>query len=493
MKQVVWMIYKTKSRNASGKNSFLAGEQSSQDDVSVRAVQAEKLAAESGGILGPADLPYMEQESTFECDGALRTYMRNMAEAVPLTTENENAVWDEIAELHELMRRRLYPFPFVVRQHVKLFEKCRNPDTLHEVFSQSAIQALGGTGEVIRLMPTAKEELLDCLKELYSACAGGDADTIATARSLLVELMMTYPVQMEQIFRCFETLRSYAGQLKNPGAETESLLAGELACTMEEFCSVYQELEGVYHLLEEKRRVLAEGNLRLVVSIAKKFQGRGVPFADLIQEGNIGLMKALDKFDYKLGHRFSTYATWWIKQSVFHAIGRQARVIRLPVHMLTTLNKISHAEQCFLQEHGREATVEEIAAELEMTRERVNSMKRMAMQAISLQAPISAWNDGKDASVEDTVMTLRDDDDPMRSFAQKLLRQKLFETIRTLPARSREVLTMRYGLDGGRPKSLTEVSTYFNISRERIRQIETGAIAKLRDPSTIKMFEDYFS
>ena len=196
-------------------------------------------------------------------------------------------------------------------------------------------------------------------------------------------------------------LRTYAGQLKNPGREAESLLAEELVCTMGEFNSVYQELEGIYHLLDEKRRVLAEGYLRLVVSIAKKFQGRGVPFVDLIQEGNIGLMKALDKFDYKLGHRFSTYATWWIKQCVFHAIGRQARVIRLPVHMLTTLNKINHAEQCFLQEHGREATVEEIAAELEMTRERVNSMKRMAMQAISLQAPLSAWNDGKNASVED--------------------------------------------------------------------------------------------
>ncbi|MBP3393170.1 MAG: sigma-70 family RNA polymerase sigma factor [Lentisphaeria bacterium] len=493
MKQVVWMAYKMKSRSAPEESLSQSVGQSSLDDVSVRAEQAEKLAAESGGIPNPADLPYVEQEDIFECDGALRTYMRNMADAIPLTSENENAIWDEIAELHDLMRRKLYPFAFVVRLHVKLFEKCRNPDTLYEVFSQSAVQAIGGTGEVIRLMPTAREELLDCLKELHCAYAGGDPETIDAARNLLVELMMTYPVQMDQIFRSFDMLRTYAGQLKNPGREAESLLAEELVCTMEEFNSVYQELEGIYHLLDEKRRVLAEGYLRLVVSIAKKFQGRGVPFVDLIQEGNIGLMKALDKFDYKLGHRFSTYATWWIKQCVFHAIGRQARVIRLPVHMLTTLNKINHAEQCFLQEHGREATVEEIAAELEMTRERVNSMKRMAMQAISLQAPLSAWNDGKNASVEDTVMTLRDEDDPMRSFAQKLLRQKLFETLRTLPPRSREVLSMRYGLDGGRPKSLTEVSTYFNISRERIRQIESGAIAKLRDPSTIKMFEDYFS
>ncbi len=487
------MVYKRKSRNSGNGDPSRSGDFSSADDASAREELAERLAAESGGGPDPADLPLMEREDTFECDGALRTYMRNMADAVPLSTENENAIWDEIAELHDLLRRKLYPFAFVVRLHARLFEKCRNPDMLYEVFTQSAVRALGGSGEVIRLMPMAKEELLRCLKKLDAACAGGDPDAVDTARQMLVELMMTYPVQIDHVFRCLETLRIYAGQLKTPGQENGPLLGAELLCTEEEFNSVYQEVEGISHLLDEKRRVLAEGNLRLVVSIAKKFQGRGVPFVDLIQEGNIGLMKALDKFDYKLGHRFSTYATWWIKQCVFHAIGRQSRVIRLPVHMLTTLNKINHAEQCFLQEHGREATVDEIAAILEMTRERVNSMKRMSMQAISLQAPLSAWNDGRNASVEDTVMTLRDDDDPMRSFAQKLLRQRLFETLRTLPLRSREVLTMRYGLDGGRPKSLTEVSSYFNISRERIRQIESGAIAKLRDPSTIKMFEDYFS
>lgn len=252
--------------------------QSSLDDVSVRAEQAEKLAAESGGIPNPADLPYVEQEDIFECDGALRTYMRNMADAIPLTSENENAIWDEIAELHDLMRRKLYPFAFVVRLHVKLFEKCRNPDTLYEVFSQSAVQAIGGTrrGDPAHAR-LPREELLDCLKELHSAYAGGDPETIDAARNLLVELMMTYPVQMDQIFRSFDMLRTYAGQLKNPGREAESLLAEELVCTMGEFNSVYQELEGIYHLLDEKRRVLAEGYLRLVVSIAKKFQGRGSP------------------------------------------------------------------------------------------------------------------------------------------------------------------------------------------------------------------------
>ena len=198
------MAYKMKSRSAPEESLSQSVGQSSLDDVSVRAEQAEKLAAESGGIPNPADLPYVEQEDIFECDGALRTYMRNMADAIPLTSENENAIWDEIAELHDLMRRKLYPFAFVVRLHVKLFEKCRNPDTLYEVFSQSAVQAIGGTGEVIRLMPTAREELLDCLKELHSAYAGGDPETIDAARNLLVELMMTYPVQMDQIFRSFD-------------------------------------------------------------------------------------------------------------------------------------------------------------------------------------------------------------------------------------------------------------------------------------------------
>jgi len=231
----------------------------------------------------------------------------------------------------------------------------------------------------------------------------------------------------------------------------------------------------------------------MVFSIAKKYQRHGVPLADLIQEGNIGLMKAINKFDSGLGHRFSTYATWWIKQCVCHAVGRQSRVIRLPSHMLAVLSKINKAEQQFLLENGREALPEEIAEKLEMTREKVSSLKRMAMQTISLQAPVYSGRSGRDILLEDTVENIHDEDDPMRNLAKKILAEKLSSILSSLPPRTRQILTYRYGLNGVEQMSLNAMSEHFRISRERIRQIELNALTRIRNPEIISQLEDYFS
>ncbi len=465
--------------------------------------QDERTAPETDGAISapdtevevnnPSEAPE-EVSSGYECGKILRLYMERLSAAEPLDCDQETALWEQIRLIHEKIREKMSFFGFVYKYHIRLLEKLKTPDSFCDVFPQSLQAENGNALELLKETDAFRTELEDLYKKILEAFNSHDNSALKRLRASGSRLMLKYPILIEHVFDMLETLRTNKLLLNSPEKEnSEELLQKELLCSREELTSHLKLLDDLSAELDVKRNTLVEGNLRLVVSIAKKFQGRGVPFVDLIQEGNIGLMKAIDKFDYKLGHRFCTYATWWIKQCVFHAVGRQSRVIRLPVHMLSTLNKINKAEQLFLQENGREATVEEVAEKLEMTRERVNSLKRMSMQSISLQAPVFSWNNGKDVLLEDTVKDLHDDDDPMHSLARKILSQKLGEMLNTLPPRTREVLSLRYGLDGAKPMSLTEMSKHFNISRERIRQIETNALTKLRNPETIIQLEDYFS
>ena len=430
----------------------------------------------------------------YENDRALEQYLKHLAVLEPYGYEKESELWQELSFLQEKFREKLSFFAITPKYLYGLVASCCQVEDLDDIFPQSLIRE--HKENIFQWLETLKRSLQNNLLLLHDAFEKRERISLEKARQENRVLLQKAPLLLEHAFHLYERLITFSLYCKDPviknNREADNILQEELLCTFEEFEENFVPLEELHQKIDVLRHKIAEGNLRLVVSIAKPYHGKGVPFMDLIQEGNMGLMKAVDRFDFPLGHHFSTYATWWIRQSVALAQGRQSRVIRLPAHMLHTISRINRTEQHLLQEYGRAPTVQEVSSMLEMSVEKVNSLKKMTSQTISLQASVFLDEEGNETTLEDR-QELSDSNTPLHDLSRKILAEKLSQCIAALPERHAAILRMRFGLEGEKQRSLTEISDHFHISKERIRQIESNAIAKLRAPENLKLFEDYFT
>lgn len=452
------------------------------------------MAAEQAPEEAPESLVGLPSE---EID-SLQIYFRQMAENPLLTPAEELSLATAYRACREAFRRELYGLGFVATEHLRLLEGlvAEHLDNDFELPGSGVPGQASSPEAWLSTLQQWGQEIATNYRHLKEGLSRKvAAERQKALRQRLGTCLLSHPAQGEHLHEWYEVAKDYLAGLgeatgrSRQNTEFREFLAEKLLLSPVEFKAVMARLAQLQSQADEQRDGLLKGNLRLVVSVARRHYGRGLPLVDLIQEGNLGLMKAVDRFDPGRGHRFSTYAIWWIRQAVGRAVGEQSRVIRIPAHMIATLTLMSQAEQRFLQEQGREPDPEELAKRLDMPMERVRALRRMAQQPISLQAPA----DGVDGHLllED-LLAASDDDDPIKAVAYSMLREKLREVLGTLSEREQQILRHRFGLFGETVTTLDHLSLKFGISRERVRQIEVKAMEKLRQPNRSKLLDGYF-